>query len=113
IDLYERKGATARVDAVHALLSPPDSTPSVPPASPTARRRVRPNRAIEAEARGSGLFDADQWRSRVAEDYVEVDHRTHATTGADAHDRTVRMFSLVERFTSNVEPLASLGDNHA
>ncbi|MHB8463264.1 MAG: nuclear transport factor 2 family protein, partial [Acidimicrobiales bacterium] len=116
IALYERKGATARAEAVRLVLNPPASTNPASHAHPVPRRRVRPNRATDVEARGSGSFadrTVDQWLDRVSDDYVEVDHRTQVTTDRAAYARTLRMWARMEHFTQTGELLASLGERHA
>lgn len=116
VDLYGRKGATARVDSVQALVGPAEQV-SAPATASVSRRRVRPNLATASLALGAGPWGEqsfEEWAGRVAvaEDYVEADHRTHVTIDREGYLRTLRMWALMDRFTMAVEPLASLGERH-
>lgn len=113
-DLYERKGATARVAAVQAHLG---ATAEVLPSLkvPVSRRRVRPNLATATLTRGAGPWDErsfEEWAGLAAEDYVEVDHRTQVTIDRQGYLRALRMWAQMDRFTMTVEPMASLGERH-
>jgi tetratricopeptide (TPR) repeat protein/ketosteroid isomerase-like protein len=116
LDLYERKGATARVAAVQGMLGSAPLARPKPSLAQTARRRVRPNAAIAAEERCSQLLETlnvDAFAALIAADFVQVDHATRVTTDRDAYIHQGRMVAAADRVEIDIEPLVSLGERHA
>jgi tetratricopeptide (TPR) repeat protein len=115
IELYERKGATAAVDAARHLLGPAPAPAATPAPSATARRRLRPNLATTSTTLLAGLHparDLDAWAATLAPDFVDVDHVVHLTSDRGTFIDNAVSYGAMERLTIDTELLTSLGERH-
>jgi class 3 adenylate cyclase len=115
IELYERKGATAAVDAARHLLGPEPAPAAAPMAGASAHRRVRPNLATSSQARLVQLHpasDVDAWAATLAPDFVDVDHVVHLSSDRATFIANAVAYGAMERLTIDTELLTSLGERH-
>jgi class 3 adenylate cyclase/tetratricopeptide (TPR) repeat protein len=115
IELYERKGATAAVDAARHLLGPASAPAALPAPSAAAWRRVRPNLATTGQALAVQLHparDFDAWAATLALDFVDVDHVVHLSSDRATFIDNAVSHGAMERLSIDTELLTSLGERY-
>jgi class 3 adenylate cyclase/ketosteroid isomerase-like protein len=113
VELYERKGATARADSVRALMSVRPGPVAPAGGSGAARRRVRRNLATERLlARAMDEAEVQRLAAELAPDFSGFDHRMQHVYDRDSLIETWRSMAVVRGAYVESERIASLGTRH-